>query len=58
MDNIVTAKVGEERLLAVSDSNFFPEVKDSIHLEFGNNLHFFDIDTEQNVCHDQGGRHG
>lgn len=56
--NIVTAKVGEERLLAVSDSDFFPEVKDSIHLELSNNLHFFDVDTEQNLCHDQGGHHG
>ncbi len=56
--NIVTAKVGEDMLLANSSSDFFPEIRQTIHLEFSNNLHLFDAETKQNIFHGQGGRHG
>lgn len=53
--NIVTAQVGGEVLLAISGSDFFPELRQTIHLHFGNNLHFFDVDTKQNVLHNSNG---
>ncbi len=56
--NIVTAKVGEDVLLANSNSHFFPELRQTIHLEFSDNLYFFDAETRQNIFHGQGGRHG
>jgi multiple sugar transport system ATP-binding protein len=56
--NIVTSKVGAEILLAVSGSDFFPDFGQAIHLEFGSNLHFFDVDTKWNVLKGQGANHG
>jgi ABC-type sugar transport system ATPase subunit len=62
--NVVTARIGSEVILAVSGSDFFPELRQAIHLEFGNHLHFFDVDTGQNLVSGQsdvegrGARHG
>jgi len=56
--NIVTSKIGAEILLAVSGSDFFPDPGQAIHLEFNNNLHFFDVDTKWNVLKGQGVDHG
>lgn len=56
--NIVTSKVGTEILLAVSGSDFFPDLGQPIHLEFSNNLHFFDVNTKWNVLKGQGANHG
>jgi len=56
--NIVTCKVGAEVLLAVSGSDFFPDLGQPIHLEFSSNLHFFDVNTKWNVLKGQGANHG
>lgn len=47
--NVVTVKVGSEILLTVSGSDFFPTVGAPIFLEFSNHLHFFDVQTGQNL---------
>jgi multiple sugar transport system ATP-binding protein len=56
--NIVTAKVGNEVLFANTGPDFFPDLRQTIHLEFGNNLHFFDAETKRNIFHGQGGGNG
>jgi multiple sugar transport system ATP-binding protein len=56
--NILTFKVHDELLLVLSGPGFFPEIGQSIHLEFSNNLHFFDLDSGKSLFHRQEVTHG
>jgi multiple sugar transport system ATP-binding protein len=49
--NILSFKIGNEVVLVLSGPGFFPEPGQTIHLEFTDNLHFFDIETGQSVLH-------
>jgi ABC-type sugar transport system ATPase subunit len=52
--NVVTVRVGSEVLLAVAGSDFFPALGQPIFLEFANHLHFFDVETGQNLVSGRG----
>lgn len=56
--NILTFKVADEVLLVLSGPGFFPDIGQPIHLEFSDNLHFFDLETGKNLFHQQGAAHG
>jgi multiple sugar transport system ATP-binding protein len=47
--NILSFKVGAEVFLVLSGPGFFPEVGDTIHLNFTDNLHFIDVETGKSV---------
>ena len=52
--NILTFKVADEVLLVLAGPGFFPETGEQIHLEFTDNLHFFDVETGKSIFYGQG----
>ncbi len=56
--NLISFLVGDEILLVQTGPGFFPEVGQNIHLEFSDNLHFFNVDTEESIFYGQGETNG
>jgi len=56
--NLLSFLVGDEILLVQTGPGFFPEVGQNIHLEFSDNLHFFNIETEDSIFYGQGEKNG
>jgi multiple sugar transport system ATP-binding protein len=52
--NILSFKIGNEVVLVQSGPGFFPHDGQTIHLEFTNNLHFFDVSTGNSILHGEG----
>jgi multiple sugar transport system ATP-binding protein len=52
--NILTFKVADEVLLVLAGPGFFPATGEQIHLEFTDNLHFFDVETGKSIFYGQG----
>jgi ABC-type sugar transport system ATPase subunit len=52
--NILTFKLADEVLLVLSGPGFFPDTGQPIHLDFSDNLHFFDLESGKNIFHRQG----
>ena len=56
--NLLSFIVGDEILLVQTGPGFFPEVGQKIHLEFSDNLHFFNTETEKSIFYGQGEKNG
>lgn len=56
--NILTFKVGDEVLLALSGPGFYPNPGDQIFLTPSGDLHFFDVETHKSVLYGEGARNG
>lgn len=52
--NLLSFIVGDEILLVQTGPGFFPEIGQMVQLEFTDNLHFFNIETEESIFHGQG----
>lgn len=56
--NILTFKVGDEVLLALSGPGFYPDPGEQIFLTPDGDLHFFDVDTHESVLYGEDARNG
>ena len=56
--NLLSFLVGDEIFLVQTGPGFFPEVGQNIYLEFSDNLHFFNIETEESIFYGQGEKNG
>lgn len=56
--NLLSFIVGDEILLVQTGPGFFPEVGQKIYLEFSDNLHFFNTETEESIFYGQGEKNG
>jgi multiple sugar transport system ATP-binding protein len=56
--NLLTFKVGDELLLVQSGAGFYPEIGQTIYLQFTDNIHFFDNETQESIFHKQGVHNG
>ncbi len=56
--NLLSFIVGDEILLVQTGPGFFPEVGQKILLEFSDNLHFFNNETEDSIFYGQGEKNG
>lgn len=56
--NLLSFKVSDEIILVIAGPGFFPDVGETIHLDFTDNLHFFDAETERSVFYTEGASNG
>lgn len=56
--NLLSFKVSDEIVLVQTGPGFYPEIGQKIYLEFTDNLHFFDIETEESIFYSQGAQNG
>jgi multiple sugar transport system ATP-binding protein len=56
--NLLSFIIGDEILLVQTGPGFFPEVGQKIYLEFSDNLHFFNAETEESIFYGQGEKNG